>query len=554
MKRNFSLLLLALVVVCNASFAQILGSPDVIRMTQAKNRFSEGDVNGALAVYLQLYTAHGANPLLNVRMAECYLVLKQGKDALAYVDKARELDANVDKELEYHAAEAYRLLGKQEEALARLEVYRKQDKLKTEDLLKTDALATKCKTTLELMAKPVNVRIASASDNINTADHHEYHPSITADGKIMVFTSRRSTDEKAEKDPYDEDYFEKVLITYWSDSLNGWAPAEPIPGGINTKGRHDASLSISPDGKQVFLYRNEIGAGDIFVSKTRMSKDATDAIENESASVSRLVSLNKWSSPLSLGKPVNSSYWESCGAISADGKTLYFVSERPKGQGSGDIWMAKRVSTTEWGTPVNLLGINTVEDEKSVFIHPDGKTLFFSSQGHRNMGGYDIFRSVLGADGTWSEPENVGYPINTPGDEFDFVSTTDGKTAYYCTSSEGSKKFDIMKLDLGKYDVLGGNLAAEKSGLCIVRGTILNPSGMAVSTKVVCKDANGASIVAETESDEDGNFFLTVPGNKDYELIVVASSYKEYRHVVKVNLNADGSTATTNHSISLEAK
>jgi predicted Zn-dependent protease len=104
MKRNFSLLLLALVLVCNASFAQILGSPDVIRMTQAKNRFSEGDYNGALAVYLQLYTAHGANPLLNFRMAECYLVLKQGKDALAYVDKARELDANVDKELEYHAA------------------------------------------------------------------------------------------------------------------------------------------------------------------------------------------------------------------------------------------------------------------------------------------------------------------------------------------------------------------------------------------------------------------------------------------------------------------
>jgi hypothetical protein len=102
--------------------------------------------------------------------------------------------------------------------------------------------------------------------------------------------------------------------------------------------------------------------------------------------------------------------------------------------------------------------------------------------------------------------------------------------------------------------VLGGNLSTEKSGLSIVRGTILNPSGMAVSTKVVCKDANGASIVAETESDEDGNFFITVPGNKDYELIVVAPAYKEYRHAVKVSLNADGSTATTNHSISLEAK
>jgi Tol biopolymer transport system component len=553
MKRNITLIALAVVFGIAQTNAQVSGSPDVIRMSQAKSRISEGDYQGALEIYKQLYTAHGTNPLLNFRIAESYIALNQGKDAMAYVDKARELDPNVDKELEYLAAQAYRAVGKQTEALACLDVYLKQEKLKKEDVDKAEALRSKCNTTLELMAKPVNVKIANAGNGINSADHHDYHPSITADGKIMVFTSRRPTDEKAPKDNFDEDYYEKVFITYWSDSLNGWAPAEPIPGSINENGRHDASLSISPDGRQVFLYRNE-GGGDIFVSKTRINKGASDAMEAESADLSRLLSLNKWGNAISLGKPVNSSYFESYGAISSDANMLYFASERPKGQGSGDIWVAKRLGGNEWAAPVSLLGINTVEDEKSPFIHPDGRTIFFSSQGHRNMGGYDIFRSVRGDDGRWSEPENLGYPINTPGDESDFVITTDGKTAYYCTTSEGSQKYDIMKIDLSNYNVLGTDLAAEKSGLSILRGTITNSSGAGVATKLVFQDPNGGSILAETESDEDGGYFIALPGNKEYEVIVNAPAYASYRHKLSLMLEADGSTRTVSHSIILKGK
>jgi Tol biopolymer transport system component len=553
MKRNITLIALAFVFGIAQTNAQVSGSPDVIRMSQAKSRISEGDYQGALEIYKQLYTAHGTNPLLNFRIAESYIALNQGKDAMAYVDKARELDPNVDKELEYLAAQAYRAVGKQTEALARLDVYLKQEKLKKEDVDKAEALRSKCNTTLELMAKPVNVKIANAGNGINSADHHDYHPSITADGKIMVFTSRRPTDEKAPKDNFDEDYYEKVFITYWSDSLNGWAPAEPIPGSINENGRHDASLSISPDGRQVFLYRNE-GGGDIFVSKTRINKGASDAMEAESADLSRLLSLNKWGNAVSLGKPVNSSYFESYGAISSDANMLYFASERPKGQGSGDIWVAKRLGGNEWAAPVSLLGINTVEDEKSPFIHPDGRTIFFSSQGHRNMGGYDIFRSVRGDDGRWSEPENLGYPINTPGDESDFVITTDGKTAYYCTTSEGSQKYDIMKIDLSNYNVLGTDLAAEKSGLSILRGTITNSAGAGVATKLVFQDPNGGSILAETESDEDGGYFIALPGNKEYEVIVNAPAYASYRHKLNLSLEADGSTRTVTHSIILKGK
>lgn len=534
--------------------AQVLGSPDVIRMTQARNRFTEGNYQEALQVYLQLYTAHGTNPMLNFRIAECYLAINQGKDALAYLEKAREMDSTVDRELDYATALAYRMTGKQEQSLELVNRYLAQEKLKKADVEKGEELRTQVSTALELMANPVNVKIESAGPNINTAENHEYHPSITADGSIMVFTSRREADDFTERDPYDNDFYEKVFITYWSDSLSGWAPAVPIPGSINKTGRHDASLSIAPDGKQVFLYRNENG-GDIFISKTRMNKGAQEALERGDSNANFLMSLNRWGNPISLGKPLNTSYWESYAAISADGKALYFSSERPKGQGNGDIWMAQRMGGNAWGNPVNLVGINSIEDEKSVFLHPDGKTLFFSSRGHRNMGGYDIFRSVKGDDGSWGTPENLGYPINTAGDEFDFVLTTDGKTAYYCSSAEGSQKFDIMRIDLSNYNVLSDNkLAAEKSGLGLVRGTVVNDAGNAISTKVVFIDPNGGTLMGETHSDEDGNYMMALPGNREYEVVVNTPSLGDFRQTVKVPLDADGSTGRVELPIKLKGK
>lgn len=554
MKRILTIVSLSLLLGVGQSSAQVLGSPDVIRMTQAKNRFTEGDYQGALEVYRQLYTAHGTNPLLNFRMAVCYIAIKDGQNALAYLDKAREMDPTVDVELDYNTALAYQMVGKHEAAVKSIEAYLKQDKLKKPDIEKAEEVRAQCNTTLELMANPVNVTISSASANINTADHHEYHPSITADGGIMVFTSRRAAGDFASKDPYDNDFYEKVFLTFWSDSLNDWAPAEPIPGSINGKDRHDASLSISADGKQIFLYRNGNG-GEIFVSKTRMNKGATEAIQEGTQDVNRLMSLNRWGVPASLGKPVNTSYWESYGAISADGNMLYFASERPKGQGNGDIWMSKRLGGNEWAAPVNLAGINTIEDEKSVFMHPDGKTIFFSSRGHRNMGGYDIFRSVLGADGQWSTPENLGYPINTSGDESGFVMTTDGRTAYYCSSVAGSQKFDIMRIDLSNYNVLSNDrLEAVKSGLSIIRGSVTNTKGDGVSTNISFLAVNGGELLGSTNSDEDGGYFMALPGNGEYELVVNAQAFKEYRHRIKLALEADGSTKTIDHSFKLQSK
>jgi Tol biopolymer transport system component len=185
-----------------------------------------------------------------------------------------------------------------------------------------------------------------------------------------------------------------------------------------------------------------------------MNKKASEAIADGSADASRLISMNRWSKAYSLGGGVNSGYWDSNASVSKDGRQIYFASERPKGKGNGDIWMANKLSTNKYDAAVNLKEVNTIEDEKGIFIAADRKTIFFSSQGHRNMGGYDIFKSVKQEDGTWSEPMNLGYPINTPGDEVDFTVTADGKTAYYSTKGSANGKYDIMRVDLNNYPLV----------------------------------------------------------------------------------------------------
>ncbi|MFT4981705.1 MAG: hypothetical protein ACI9UR_001562 [Bacteroidia bacterium] len=445
----------------NLAEAQMIKGPDKIKMLQAKSSVAEEDYNGALRIYRGEYTEHGKDAMLNYRMAECYLALTQGEDALSYFQKAKENNPGIDKDLEYKTAAAYRMMADQYNAIKHLDMYLANDKLSKFDKDKAETLKGKCVATKELMTNPVDVKISSAGDGVNTVDHSETLPSITADGRIMVFTSRRPDTKGGKRWAGDDDWYQDIYITYWNDSIDGWEQAVQIPGSINTDG-HDACLSISPDGRQLFTFKNS-NAGDIFVSKTRMNKGASEAIADGSSDAARLMSLNRWSKAYSLGKNVNSSYYDSDACVSNDGETIFFVSEREKdkAKGNGDIWTSTSNSTTSWNKAENLKTLNTAEKEKSPFIHADGKTIFFSSKGHKGMGGYDIFKSVKQEDGTWSEPENLGYPINTPGDEFDFILTADGKTAYYSTKSSANGKYDIMKIDLSNYQLVAPVKAAE---------------------------------------------------------------------------------------------
>jgi len=365
--------------------------------------------------------------------------------------------------------------------------------------------------------------------NINS-EYPDYAPSITLDGKTFIFTSRRSDTKGKGRDNYDHGYYEDVYMSSYDDGTNSWSTAEALKGRVNTV-FHDASMSISPDGTEIFVYKNApttTKSGDIFVS--------------------RKGSTGKWSKPKPLPyKTINTSYFESSACLSADGNMLYFVSERKKGFGHGDIYRSKKISRSEWGVAENLGPvINTDKDEIGVFIHPDGKTLFFSSKGHDCIGGYDIFRSVL-TEGKWSKPENLGYPINTTGDDAHFVMTTDNQTGYYSSMrADGFGEKDVYEINFENYDVVKGIEIKEKEShpLAILKGKVTdNQILQGVRGKIYVIDPATNEMIGSTATDDEGNYFIIVPGNMEYE---VGFSHEKFMNSkVKVKLLADEKTTLT---------
>ena len=174
---------------------------------------------------------------------------------------------------------------------------------------------------------------------------------------------------------------------------------------------------------------------------------------------------NEWSKPTPLGSSINSEYWETHANQSADGRTIAFVSDRPGGFGGRDIWFVRKLPNGNWTKPQNLgEPINTEYDEETPYLHPDGKTLYFSSVGHKSMGGFDIFKSTLNKDLTWSAPVNIGYPINTVSDDLFFTPTVSGNNALFSSyRDEGKGDYDIYELSL---------LNEEESHLSVYKGIV----------------------------------------------------------------------------------
>ncbi|MGE0635516.1 MAG: hypothetical protein AB7G44_10300 [Bacteroidia bacterium] len=525
--KHFFALLLTICCLLPAAYSQT-ATADKLKMTSARMKYNEQDYNGALRIYREEFAKAPDDAMLNYRMGEAHFALKENELALEKFNAAEKLNNAVDVDLYLYLGKINQALANLDKALEQYEKYRAQD-LKKPQMEEINTLIAQVKTAQELLARPVNVVISNPGTPINSK-FNDYHPSLTADQKVMVFTSRRGEGKVVGVDANDQGFYEDVYITFWNDTIHDWEDAVMAPGAINGV-EHDACLSISPDGKQIFMYKNENG-GDIYVSKKSTSE--------------------KWSS----AKPVegiNSSYWESYASLSADGKHLYFCSERKGGQGNGDIWVSKRISKNEWDKPVNLGAIvNSEDDEISVFAHPDGKTLFFSSKGHMNMGGYDIFKTVKNEKGEWSQPENMGYPINSLGDDIDFVLNTETGRAYFSSiRPDGEGEFDIYEIDMSNYGLKSGDVK-EKSNLSILKGEVMSAHDaqkLSVTIKITNKNTGKAE--TEIQSDEEGNYFIMLPGKNAYELTVDYEGYKPYKLSVDLPLGAH-EVATTIKPIVLE--
>ncbi len=488
------------------------------KMQDARHKFlTDGNVRESLNIYRELLKDYTNDAMVNYRIAECHYKLKNFDLAVEYFQNARKLNDKVDDDLYFNLAQAYHRNNQLDESLEAYNKYNSIAKKRDRKFHQITNRISQIDFAKKMIANPVNVKIENLGKSINSRGG-DYAPSISADGRTMIFTSRRSDTKGGEVDKAgDYKYFEDIYISEWDTVDNTWGRARPIEGKLNTEG-HDASLSIAPDANSIYIYRNdgEVYIGDIFVSKKTLSSGS-------------------WGTPKALEKPINTSYFESSACLSADGNKLYFVSEREGkkygAQGKGDIYVSERISKTMWGEPKNLGPvINTPDDEISVFIHPDGKTLFFSSKGHLSIGGLDIFMSKLQDDGTWSKPENLGYPINTIDDDVHFILSTDGKTAYYSSVKEGGLgERDIYKIDLTNYPILADGVATN---LSILKGVIKSGDDK-VEANIEFKDESG-KVVGKTVSNESGSYFITLGGDKKYTATVTANGYDS--QTIKIDL------------------
>ncbi|WP_296620178.1 OmpA family protein [Marivirga sp.] len=432
------------VLLLSTTFAsQVTGqevNPDLANdyLLLAEEIFNETKaLTQALEMYKLAAEADPNNVEANFKTGDTYLQTAEKAKATQYLLRAYQLNSDYKFDMLYKIGHGYQYGYEFDNAL---EYYKKyKEKLESNTgykgadktpMSEVERRIEESNTGKKLMNDPVNYSITNVGTAINSVSW-DYAPVVNADETVMIFTSRRGPDQgNLNENVFDDNfYYEDIFIS--RKSGGEWQPAENIGSVVNTK-FHDSNLGFSPDGKTLYIYSDE-GNGDIYYTNN-LSEDT-------------------WSEPVGLSDNINSSgYNEKSVSQSADGNTLFFASNRPGGNGGFDIYYSTKNRKGEWGPSKNLgKVINTEGDEDAPFIQFDGKTLYFSSTGHSGMGGFDIFKSEYdSASNEWSNPENLGYPLNTPDDDIYFVMTKDGKTGYYATvREEGMGYNDIYRVKIG---------------------------------------------------------------------------------------------------------
>ena len=279
---------------------------------------------------------------------------------------------------------------------------------------------------------PKEYLIKNIGNEIN-GPAEDFSPVVSLDEGALYFTSRRMRPDSSNAkffSPQDGMHFEDVYVAYYDFANKKWNEPEVIKT-ISSPKSNQAMIGVSGDGQQLFIYKDVNGNGEIYVANYELEND-------------------DFGTPEKMGSDINTQYWETHATISADGQTLFFVSDRPGGLGGRDIYRCKKLPNGQWSLAQNIgAPINTPNDEDSPFFHPDGKTLFYSSNGEKSIGGFDIFVSKIQEDGNWGEPQNMGYPLNTVDNDVFFSTNAKGDKGYYSTAKPGGfGQKDIYEINL----------------------------------------------------------------------------------------------------------
>jgi Outer membrane protein and related peptidoglycan-associated (lipo)proteins len=355
-----------------------------------------------------------------------------------------------------------------------------------------------CEFAIEAMKKPVPFDLINTGNGINTTDD-EYWPSITADGQTLMFTRQIYLEDKQlPMTLTQEDFYISTKSSgIWQKALNAGEP-------LNTRANEGAQ-TLSSNGKYMYFTACDraggLGSCDLYFSSFHNGN---------------------WSIPYNLKWPVNTTGWESTPSISADGNVLYFSSNRPGGLGGKDIWYSKMKADGTWANPVNMGKIiNTDGNEMSPFIHFDGKTLYFASDGRPGMGGYDLYMSRMKDDSTWSEPRNLGYPINTYNDEMGLIIDVTGKTAYFSTKRENGNGKDIFYFTLDE--------SIQPDPVSYLKGKVTDKeTGKLLKASYELINLSTNKVTIKNTTDEDGSFLVCLPSGYNYGINVSKTGYLFY--------------------------
>ena len=376
------------------------------------------------------------------------------------------------------------------DALQHLQKYLTYPNINVKNSNYAQKLISDCLFSIQAIAHPVPFKPVNMGPEINTADD-EYLPVATADESTLIFTRKINNNE---------DFYKSIKVD------GKWQTATYLSDQINTPEYNEGAQSISQDGKYLFFTGcnrpDGLGHCDIYVAQ----KKGDD-----------------WGKPFDLSPPVNTPGWEAQPSISADGRTLYFVSNRAGGYGGYDIWKST-LTDKGWGEPENMgPNINTAFDEQSPFIHPDDSTLYFCSTGWPGLGGMDLFVSRLGIEGKWQKPENLGYPINSNGNESGLTVTANGDSAFYSSNNLGG---------YGGYDIYTFELPPKVRPHIVtyVKGIVSDAkTKVPLEAAVEIIDLQKNLPVYQDYSDSTrGDFLATLTAGKNYGLNISRAGYLFY--------------------------
>jgi len=491
------------------------------RIIAARSEFNKNNVRGALTIYREILDTEPNNSNALFGVSECHYQLKRYKLALEYLDKAVAIDPKVSSRSNLYYGQIHHRTAQPDEAIGYYRKYQQTVKEGGYDYLLAQKYIDECNYAKEMMKNRADVTIKNLGEEINSR-YDDYTPSISADGKTLIFTARR-IDTKGGRMDTDGDYkhFEDIYYSKLNSETGDWERAVAVEGELNTE-THDAVLSIFPDGTGMYVYKNTVTTtGDIYYSLFNK--------ENK-----------EWQAAIKMPRPVNTTYFESSISMTADGKTIYFISERPEGSGQGDIYVSNK-SGSGWSSPENLgLTINTEYDEKFVFIHPNGRTLYFATDGHLTMGSYDIFKTDL-VNGVWSKPVNLGYPINTVNEESTFSLTSDNKTLMIAAEYDDSfGERDLYAIDVSRYPMISQGYEANNFAQLVVG--FYDKKGKSIKGGVVevFSTSTGLS-VATGKTDRMGQAKWTLQGNEKYKIVLTSKNYSATKEM-ELKLNSEGET------------